>query len=134
MNYTEACDIVKTNYTQHDLLITQLCTQSIITLAQLYKQNIKRNISPYTIERLSKMAPHEQSGYIANPLLQFCLSVEPPKYEPVDSLVAKPKTKKIVEKKEEYKPINKVIESIEPIEPIEPIEDPDDDMNLFSLF
>jgi hypothetical protein len=137
MDYTEACDIVKSNYTQYDVLISQLCTQSIITLGQLYKQNIKRNMSPYTIDRLAKMAPHEQAGYIANPLLQFCLSVEPPKYESVDSLISKPKTKKVVEKKEDSKQNTKVSTTVEPvelIEHIETIEDPDDDINLFRLF
>ena len=74
MNYNEAVILVRNDYgSQADDIIKSLCEEAIITLGQLNKQNVKRQINNFTLARLSAMEPHKQAGYLANPLLQFML-------------------------------------------------------------
>jgi hypothetical protein len=74
MNYEEASVIVKSNYAmQADMIMNGLCQQAIITLANLCKQNIRREMTNYTINNLSQMEPHRQVGFLANPFLEFVI-------------------------------------------------------------
>src|ERR1700679_322910 len=76
MDYSTASTIINETYGhQANMLTTNLCSDAIITLAKLFKeQNIKRQINDDTITRLSAMDPNKQCGYLANPLLQLILS------------------------------------------------------------
>ena len=74
MNYQDAVVIVKNNYSsQIDLLTKSLSPEAIITLAQLCNQNINRSFTDATIFRLSAMEPHRQSGFLANPFLEWII-------------------------------------------------------------
>lgn len=148
MNYDQAADVVKSNYAvQAPKLLSSLSQEAIITLAGLCNQNIIRQISDFTIFRISSMEPHRQSGYLANPFLQMMLdscteSILNPK--PVE--VIAPRTVVIGGKKSNknnikvpdpipVQPLNKPKPEPEP-EP-EPIDDDGDDVDdptLFNLF
>ncbi len=74
MNYDNAVKLIKNNYnTQEKLIISSLSYDAIITLGKLQTQNINRTMTDQTILKLSSMQPHQQAGYLSNPLLQFMI-------------------------------------------------------------
>lgn len=74
MDYSAASECVKLNYrSQYNLLLNSLCQDAIITLSDLCDQRMQRELSNETIKKLSLMEPHQQCGYITNPLLQYMI-------------------------------------------------------------
>ena len=74
MEYSEAVTLVNSNYgTQASKLVSVLSEEAIRTLAGLCKLNTKRDLADYTVDRLATMEPWRQSGYIANPFLQWLM-------------------------------------------------------------
>ncbi|ARF12455.1 hypothetical protein Klosneuvirus_6_17 [Klosneuvirus KNV1] len=74
MEYSEAVSVVNSNYgTQASKIVSVLSEEAIQTLANLCKLNTKRDLADYTIDRLATMESWRQSGYIANPFLQWLM-------------------------------------------------------------
>ncbi len=74
MNYENAVKLVEKVYTEnYKLILLNLSTDAIITLANLQNQNITRTMTNETILKLSSMQPHQQVGYLSNPMLQFMI-------------------------------------------------------------
>ena len=117
MEYSEAVVVVNANYGPQATKITSsLSEETIITLASLCKSNNKRNMTDFTIDRLSVMEPYRQCGFVANPLLQWLLdsatfsacapsqTVPEPQQNNVPSNDKKPESNKKPEKKPEPEP------------------------------
>lgn len=74
MDYDTAVTLISEHYgPQMDRIKQLLSKEAIITLGNLKKQGVERKISEFTLVKLSKMEPHQQSGYLANPLMAFLI-------------------------------------------------------------
>ena len=136
MNYADAVLIVTNNYSlQSDLLISSLDPQAIITLAQLCNQNTNRSMTTATIARLSKMEPHRQCGFLANPFLEWiignCLTATP---SPATATVSTPNSKPANVSNSTSKSKSKSKPKPEPEPEPEPDLDPEPEIDLFGMF
>ena len=74
MNYSEAVTIVNSNYLyQADKITSNLSQEAVIALANCVKGNEKRNLADATIDRLSRLEPWQQAGWISNPWIQWAI-------------------------------------------------------------
>lgn len=75
MEFNESIEIIKTAYPNNaHKILSSLSPEAICTLASLYKnENVTRQMSDCTINKIATMEPHQQEGYITNPFLQYLI-------------------------------------------------------------
>jgi len=126
MEYSEAVSVVNSNYgTQASKIVSVLSEEAIQTLANLCKLNTKRDLADYTIDRLATMESWRQSGYIANPFLQWLM----------DSVTVSGPATATTQPVQETKSVAPTNKKPEPEKkPVKVEEEEDDGATMFDLF
>lgn len=74
MDRSEIADIIKSNYSaSQSAKLLNFSEEALVVLVSSCKENKKINLTDQSIDRLSTMEPCRQSGWLANPFMEYMM-------------------------------------------------------------